>query len=307
MYPPPFMRVVVSVVALAFCLTEAIAQGAGDVPGARDPAGVVRYPRSWIVEYDRQQDGAPREFIVTRVDRVRRELRVENLRRVDADQEAATYQVAAGTRLEDIVAHYRAAIGGQLLFSCSGRDCGRSNDWANQVFQQAILYGPDRNQRYLALQREDELVALYVIERGNKRVYAHLRVLTIVGGDPSDAAGLPRSLADQGWAFVPDLVPLPDGQLPENAASSLAGIAGALEPLAGKTLYLVCHLSGSGSAEMLLSASQECADQAATVVNAQLTTTGTRLLAFGAGPLVPRRGVPGSRLEIVDPAYRSSR
>jgi len=304
MNPTPFMRVVVSVIALAFCLTEAFAQGAGDVPGARDPAGVARYPRSWIVEYERQQDGAPREFIVTRVDRVRRELRVENLRRVDADLEAATYQVATGTRLEDIVAHYRSAIGGQLLFSCSGRDCGRSNDWANQVFQQAILYGPDRNQRYLAFQREDELLALYVIERGNKRVYAHLRVLTVVGGEASAAAGFPRSLADQGWAFIPDLVPLPDGQLPENAASSLAGVAGELAPLVGKTLYLVCHLSGSGSAAMLLSASQECADQAATVVNAQLTT-GTRLLAFGAGSLAPRRGVPGSRLEIVDPAYRS--
>ncbi len=307
MRPSPFMRVLVSVVALALCLTEAVAQGAGDVPGAQDPAGIARYPRSWIVEYDRQQDGAPREFIVTRVDRVRRELRVENVRRVDADLEAATYQIATGTRLEDIVAHYRAAIGGQLLFSCSGRDCGRSNDWANQVFQQAILYGPDPNQRYLAFQRGDELLALYVIQRGNKRVYAHLRVLTIVGGDASDAAGFPHILADHGWAFIPGLVPLPDGQLPENAASVLAGIAGELEPLAGKTLYLVCHLSGSGSAAMLLSASQECADQAATVVNAELATTGTRLLAFGAGSLVPRRGVPGSRLEIVDPAYRSRR
>lgn len=303
----PFMRALISVCVLSFCLTDAIAQGVGDIPGARDPAGVARYPRSWIVEYDLEQDGAPREFIVTRVDRVRRELRVENLRRVDADLEAATYQIATGTRLDEIVAHYRSAIGGQLLFSCSGRDCGRSNDWANQVFQQAILYGPDSNQRYLALQRGDELLALYIIERGNKRVYAHLRVLTTAGGDASGSGSFLQSLADQGWAFLPDLEPLPNGKLPENAASSLAGIAGELGSLAGKTLYLVCHLSGSGSAATLLSASQDCADQAVTVVNAQLTTTANRLLAFGAGPLVPRQGVPGNRLEIVDPAYRSSR
>jgi len=301
------MRFAAVAVAIALWLTGAVVQAGEDMAGARDPAGIPRYPRSWIVEYALEEDGAPRKFIVKRVDRIRRDLRVQDLRRVDADLEAATYQIATGTRLEDVVAHYKSSIDGEVLFSCSGRDCGRSNDWANQVFHQAILYGPDVNQRYLALQRGNQLLALYIIERGNKRVYAHLQVLSVVDGDALSSVGMLARLADKGWALIPGLAPLPDGQLPEDAAGLLVGIAGELESLTGETLYVVCHLSGAGLTATLLSASQECADQAATVLNAQFTTTGPELRGLGVGPLAPRRATPGSRLEIVDPAYGSSR
>jgi hypothetical protein len=301
----PRVRSTVAAAAFVLFLAGAVVQAGEDMAGARDPAGIPRYPRSWIVEYALVQDGAPREFIVNRVDRIRRDLRVDDLRRVNADLEAATYQIASGTRLEDIVAHYRSSIDGEILFSCTGRDCGRSNDWANQVFHQAILYGPDSNQRYFALQRDDQLLALYVIERGNKRVYAHLQVLSVVDGDSTSSVGMLRRLADQGWAPIPDLMPLPDGQLPENAVGLLGSIAGELQSLAGKTLYVVCHMSGADPAATLLSASQRCADQAASLLNTQLATTGPELRGFGAGSLVPRQATPGSRLEIVDPSNRS--
>ncbi len=303
----PRIRFGVIAAAFVFWLMGAFVQAGEDIAGARDPAAISRYPRSWIVEYALEEDGAPRQFMVNRVDRIRRELRVQDLRRVDADLEAATYQIAAGTRLEDIVAHYRSSIDGEVLFSCSGRDCGRSNDWANQVFHQAILYGPDVNQRYLALQRGDQLLALYIIERGNKRIYAHLRVLSVVDGNASSSVGMLARLGEQGWALMPGLAPLPDGQLPDDAAGLLVGIAGELESLAGETLYVVCHLSGADLAATLLRASQECADQAVTVLNAQFTTTGPDLRGFGVGPLAPRRSTPGSRLEIVNPAHGSSR
>ena len=106
---------------------------------------------------------------------------------------------AAGARMREAL----RALGDDVLFRCSGRDCGRSNDWANQVFGQATLYGPDRNQRYVARQWQDQLVSLYVIERGNKRVYAHLQFLAPqgqLGIEPNVLLG--RRLAARGGGLV---------------------------------------------------------------------------------------------------------
>src|SRR5690606_42021792 len=64
---------------------------------------------------------------------------------------------------------------------CSSRDCGRSSEWATDVFGIANLYGVEREQNYLAarLVADDKqhYVALYTIMRGNQRVYAHLHVI----------------------------------------------------------------------------------------------------------------------------------
>ncbi len=81
------------------------------------------------------------------------------------------------------VAQVRTAQG-DLLYRCAGRECGPSNDWANRVFKRPALYGPDREQRYLAalvptLEGRLAAVAVYVIRRGNQRVYAHLEWLEI--------------------------------------------------------------------------------------------------------------------------------
>ena len=59
----------------------------------------------------------------------------------------------------------------RFCFSLSGPDCGRSNDWANQVFRRPGLYGQDRDQRYLAALIPEAdggalAVAVYVIRRG---------------------------------------------------------------------------------------------------------------------------------------------
>ncbi len=68
--------------------------------------------------------------------------------------------------------------GAELLFWCQARDCGESSLWANEVFGNAKLYGADDRQAYLLLRlaepRNDTLVALYSITRGNRRAYLHV-------------------------------------------------------------------------------------------------------------------------------------
>ena len=150
---------------------------ADDVAGSVDLEGLERFPRAWIVAFERNEEFAPREFVISAVEKIRRELRIEHKLRVEATKLGITYQMPAGTPLAEVIGHYQQALGPQALFSCRGRDCGRSNGWANQVFGQAVLYGPEANQFYIAADRGAGLVAVYVIERGNKRIYAHVEAL----------------------------------------------------------------------------------------------------------------------------------
>ncbi len=65
-----------------------------------------------------------------------------------------------------------------MLYWCAGRECGPSNLWANQVFENARLYGPDDRQAYALMRLADDkqptLVALYAITRGNGRGFLHI-------------------------------------------------------------------------------------------------------------------------------------
>lgn len=70
-----------------------------------------------------------------------------------------------------------------ILYRCSGRDCGRSNVWANQIFNDATLYGRDINQDYVAAAYKDSdgvlhLVLVYTVTRGNQREYVWVEQLT---------------------------------------------------------------------------------------------------------------------------------
>jgi hypothetical protein len=290
------MRFLLSAVLLT-CSAGVSAQT--DVSGARDPLGLARFPHSWIVSYARDDEYRTREFVVSRVDKTRRDVRVEHEVRAPARLETATYEMPAGARRRDVEEHYLALLGAGEFFQCRGRDCGRSNHWANYIFKQAILYGPDRNQFYFAGEHLDHLIALYVIERGNKRVYAYIEVL-----EPRQHVAIGRNaeaierLAGNGFSVVEGVHPLADGLLPDPAIAELSGLADRLDIFAGQTIYVVCHLYGSASASQLLANAQRCSAQAAELLT---RTGGPELVPFAAGPLLPREVGNISRVELVLP------
>ncbi|MOA12675.1 hypothetical protein D3C78_1326890 [compost metagenome] len=102
--------------------------------------------------------------------------------------------------------------GAQLLYWCEGRECGSSSLWANAIFANAKLYGPEERQSYmllhLAAPRQDSLLALYGITRGNRRAYLHVEQLD---ANASLAEVLPgattllRQLREQGQLALPHL------------------------------------------------------------------------------------------------------
>ena len=80
---------------LLLCAAWCSVHAAEDVAGSEDPPGVQRFPRSWIVNYAQDSDPSPREFIVSAVEKIRRELRIRQKLRIDAGAERVTYQIPA--------------------------------------------------------------------------------------------------------------------------------------------------------------------------------------------------------------------
>ena len=289
-----------------------------------DPAtpatSIAAYPDAVVVARSPPQDARAYTFVTGRVERSRREPRMARSARVAARLARVTYRTPPGTRMADVIAHYQAAtVGFEPLYTCQGRDCGRSTAWANDVFGVKELVAPDSAQFYLAATHADALVAVYIAQRGNRRVYAHVDHATGAGigasaragaGDtlhrtPATAAAAPRAAADasaewavtlrrQGYVVVPGAAPDAAGQLAEVDLQTLDAIAPALATIA-RPIHVVCHLDGD--AEAAEARSRVCARRAA----ARLRAAGVPTQGFGAGPFLPRPDAPARRLELVTP------
>ena len=280
-------------------LALALVVGAEDQEGAADVPGIVRFPNSWIVAYAPPTLVRGYEFVTGRVDRSQRDRRIDSSRRVAGELVRATYRTPTGTRYEDVVAHYQALVAdqdGEVVFTCRGRECGRSTVWANDVFGVKELVAPDSAQFYLAAALADRLLAIYVVQRGNRRVYAHLDVArTEDAAQSAPAPGVAGLLSRQGFAVLADVIPASDGALDAADMEALAAHAKQLATAAERTLHVVCHLPGSVDSALALS--RQCAQRAA----AGLRDGGVQAVPFGAGPLLPRPNVPPARLELVVP------
>lgn len=279
------------------CLAAAApALGADDVPGAADPPGLERFPGAWIVAYQGEAPVRRYAFVTGRVDRSHRDLRVDRGERVQARLLRVTYRAPDHTEFEDVVAHYQQALDALAMrveFTCRGRDCGRSTVWANDVFGVKELVAPDSAQFYLAASDGRVLLAIYVVQRGNRRVYAHVdRAVRDVPERASDA--LLATLRRDGFVVLPNVAPDDAGDLSSTALVTLAEVGQQLAE-AVANVHVVCHMPGP--AATATPASQRCAQQAAE----PLATAGVETTPFGAGPLLPRRGMAGGRVELVLP------
>lgn len=113
------------------------------------------------------------------VRRISGQLRFSDELTVRGDRHYVTWQLSPVHMADAAFTQSREQLqeqGARLLYWCEGRDCGPSNLWANAVFGNARLYGPDDRQVYALLARHDaqELFALYAVTRGNGRNMLHV-------------------------------------------------------------------------------------------------------------------------------------
>lgn len=131
-------------------------------------------------------------------------LRAERQETVVGRHRWSLWEVPRG---EDEIAVFRTAVAGLEDtgwiedWTCTGRACGSSNDWANRVFEQKQLYGRDQYQHYWTGRRGDAVATLYVVRRGNRRIYARIGITDRTAPGPgTDAAGAAQpSGSRDGW------------------------------------------------------------------------------------------------------------
>ncbi len=237
--------------------------------------------------------------------RINNQLRIENELRVDVAGVKETYRINDGHTTDQAFNHYLSAIkqlGGNILYQCASRDCARSSSWAQDIFNNAKLYGKDASQFYLSASiqkgQQQWLVSVYAVERGNRRVYAHVETLKL--NTPLPSAVAPTVLADNNAIFVfkYDL----NGVVSINPA--LSDINKIIELSQADTqlhVYIVGHFQlGHSSTKNGLVRSTEAAEQVATLLKKR-GVDGNRLTVMGVGPLVPYgRGIhSGNRVEVL--------
>lgn len=309
-WPPPVLLVVSMLAA-----TGALAQS--DAPGSSDPAGLSRFPGAWIIEYSPETGVRSFEFITGQVARIRREVRIESSMRTAARLSRVTYRTPNGTRLDDVVDYYEDIIdglGGREQFTCRGQGCGHSTIWANQIFGIKELAAPDGAQFYLATTIEgsalglpdsgtEAWVSVYVVQRPNRRVNAHLDFAIVTPESSGNSAeDIVKLLNSRGFAVIEAAAPNISGALDDDALAALDDLAPALGPFADR-IVVVCHLGSDVDPENARQVSETCAETG----SARLGAAGVQAGAFGAGAFLPREGAPPDRLELVVPGAKQSR
>lgn len=195
----------------------------------RDLEYLPRFTRAEVVDY-RLEEGIERFYPQSAPRRIGGRLRVDAEQAVTGALSLRTYELPSGHGSGEAFAQARQHLqqqGARVLHWCEGRECGSSSVWANTVFGNARLYGPDDGQAYLLLQRaaphDDTLLALYAITRGNRRAYLHVEALTSTTPLPAlmpSAPSVLRALREEGHLSLADWP-----EKPEEAWVNLLGQA----------------------------------------------------------------------------------
>lgn len=215
-----------------------------------------------------------------------------------------TVQIPEGHGPEEVFQYYRqrlAAVDARAIYLCRQRNCGSSNSWANDVFEDKQLYGLDQHQYYGIFEVVDDqnqlnYVVVYTVRRGNGRVYAHLELLQTEQeseeGVAPDPNAIVEQLRDQGYYGVSG-VQLENGKL-DFQPEHIAALAQALRSNRRLSVRIVGHDYGSRP----LSEQKERSLAYAQRLSEKLTEAsvdGERLEAHGVGSLVPMRTTAGRR------------
>jgi len=309
----PAFFILASVLCFNFPLSHAY-EATDDVAGASDSEFIQRYPRSKIDSYSQTATddyllalGAPKT--------VNGVMTLEYSERLSGSLTRHTYRSPDGEVSGLVFEHFRdqlTALSHRLLFECHGRECGSSNEWANRIFSVRKLYGSERYQHYLAARLNTEdgplFVALYSIQRGNKRVFTQLDLLAPAKGSITELAVNPDTilavLKSEGVFNLRNLVFDDSDKLTLAAEQRLTAVVKALNSNSRLKLYVVGHVARSltraETFDALKARSLTRAESIVQVLTAQ-DVSAERLSAQGVGPLAPNRqnGEDANRIALV--------
>ena len=294
---------------ISYLSVSAVAQPVDLTGNYNDHPLLDRFPDSEIVSVEFNEDANYR-LVLSGLQRTRGVVTPETSERLRGDVTKIIYEVVQEFTGEDVFRFFQGQLterGYSDLFTCNGRGCGSSNYWANDIFRNRILYGPERNQYYLAARVDTEsemsaYLALYIITRGNRQIYAYVEIIEPGGTktriDVIEENELLDTLVEDGSVVASTLSFITDNRL--SPQSNLAPIVNMLRADMSLNVYLVVHLGGSGSLESLMSRSLARAELLKQQIQ-DLGINGDRITAQGVGPLAPTcaAGNCQDRIEVV--------
>jgi outer membrane protein OmpA-like peptidoglycan-associated protein len=305
---------VLGFIALTFASIPVHAQAASAQPAKNDHPLIARFPDSEIVEYE-VSDELNHLLVLGTLQRTRGEVVPEASERLKGRVTRIVYAIPSDYQVSDVREFFARQLrerGDEVLYSCEGRSCGSSNYWANDIFKRRILYGPERNQYYLAARSntalaEDPFLALYLITRANRRLYAYMEIIeretAIVPQVLVNEGVLASSLIESGSVILPS-VEFDSGEGDNERLvdpEALDYLVRLLQRETDMRVYIVSHLS---QPERALEAMLEQSENRAQLIRELLIEKGidsARVKAAGVGPLAPSCALSDcrDRIELV--------
>ncbi|MBJ6137754.1 DUF4892 domain-containing protein [Marinobacter litoralis] len=237
---------------------------------------------------------------------VRNEIRSKVLARLPVSGEGQLFELDRDASRHEARDHYLKRLqarGAQLLFECSGINCGRSNVWANQVFEQPKLLGRDTEQDYFVVAGLDEqgqqwLTLVYTVTRGNLREYVWVEHLNV-----AQEAVVPGFEAGNGRVQGPLVVPWQGGityRFDFTASDRRKLLAWSEKDSSDVVLVAFSELSDDETFEAAIERSDSAAQSFADLLS-KIGVSRSQIRILPVGPAVQQAGPSrqGNRLEVV--------
>ncbi|WP_028470937.1 DUF4892 domain-containing protein [Neptunomonas japonica] len=202
---------------LILVLGSSIAYATDDLTGSADDGVLERFRGSWIVNY-KTAPLTDYALPLGGVEQVNGVERLEREERITGRLTRISYRIPEGNKTRKVFNFFKTQLEmkkAEILFSCQGRECGSSNYWANDVFDFSKLYGVERSQYYLAARLPGVTVLMYTVERGNRKLYAHIDVI-----ETDAVARITTTIKREGYVGL-SVNQLPDMGLLEKLVSQL--------------------------------------------------------------------------------------
>lgn len=282
----------------------------GTVDAAATDALPVWLPLHRHAELQQEQRSATDDYLLAlgAWRRAGGEWRLEQSSRLAGELQRMTFRIAESGDAASVQQLWLAQLRPltmQVLFSCRGRACGPSNQWANKLFGVAELYGPDDQQFYDALELEREgkryTLALYTVQRGNRRILSQIDLLTLADNSVElsiTSSAVLAQLREQGRVVL--VLDGADRQSLDEA--ELTALLRALQKDSQISVDAIGHAYSTAGAESLSQAQlNERSLGYAKTLCGQLQQRGiaaNRCEPQGSGPLAPD-GRGADRIELV--------
>ncbi len=251
---------------------------------ASNPSTTEGFPRAELLE-ENQFNNAEYRLVISGLKRKRAETSGEVERLITGDVERQFWQISTNHEVEQIIDYFLDQWqNAKILYRCKGLDCGSSNFWANEIFNNAKLYGRDKNQAYVVAMvpgSPNRIYVLYAVQRSKQKLFFNLDQVTtndqLVDDDVQRENLINALQKETGW--LEGFYTL-DGQIDEKKSDLLISTLKSLDSTVKRRLFLVVHCYQANNMAENIACSSRLAQQLRAA-----TYQGVEIPVFGQGAL----------------------